>query len=295
MKIQMIHDRLAKGGQERQIIELLKSFKLRPHIQIELVFFSDEISYPEIFDLGYPVHFLKRRYKIDLLVLFQYYKLCKRFKPDIIHSWGHLSSVFAILPSTLLKIVFINQNVMDATKGLNIFNKNYFKAKLTFPFSNIIIGNSKAGLHAYNSPMWKSRCIHNGFDFRRLDQITEKDLIREELGVETDYVAIMIGTYYYKKDYPTFLKAAQAVLKTRNDITFIGVGSGDAEQYLSLINEEYRERIKLLPSRQNVEDVMNIADIGVLATFTEGISNSILEFMALSKPVVVTVRGGCEE
>jgi glycosyltransferase involved in cell wall biosynthesis len=50
-----------------------------------------------------------------------------------------------------------------------------------------------------------------------------------------------------------------------------------------------------MKSRQNVEEVMNIADIGVLATFTEGISNSILEFMALSKPVVVTGKGGCEE
>jgi glycosyltransferase involved in cell wall biosynthesis len=36
-------------------------------------------------------------------------------------------------------------------------------------------------------------------------------------------------------------------------------------------------------------------DIGVLATFTEGISNSILEYMALGKPVVATSGGGTNE
>jgi glycosyltransferase involved in cell wall biosynthesis len=36
-------------------------------------------------------------------------------------------------------------------------------------------------------------------------------------------------------------------------------------------------------------------DIGVLATFTEGISNSVLEYMALGKPVVATSGGGTNE
>jgi len=36
-------------------------------------------------------------------------------------------------------------------------------------------------------------------------------------------------------------------------------------------------------------------DIGILATFTEGISNSIVEYMALGKPVVATSGGGTNE
>jgi glycosyltransferase involved in cell wall biosynthesis len=36
-------------------------------------------------------------------------------------------------------------------------------------------------------------------------------------------------------------------------------------------------------------------DIGVLATFTEGISNSVLEFMAQQKPVVATLCEGTTE
>src|SRR5438876_12078923 len=36
-------------------------------------------------------------------------------------------------------------------------------------------------------------------------------------------------------------------------------------------------------------------DVGVLSTFTEGISNSIMEYMALRKPVVATDGGGTRE
>ena len=36
-------------------------------------------------------------------------------------------------------------------------------------------------------------------------------------------------------------------------------------------------------------------DICVLSTFTEGISNSILEYMALGKPVIATSGGGTNE
>ena len=41
--------------------------------------------------------------------------------------------------------------------------------------------------------------------------------------------------------------------------------------------------------------MVNVFDIGVLATHGEGISNSIMEYMALGKPVVASEGGGtCE-
>ncbi len=45
----------------------------------------------------------------------------------------------------------------------------------------------------------------------------------------------------------------------------------------------------------DVYDIINIFDIAVLSTFTEGISNSIVEYMALGKAVVATDGGGTKE
>jgi len=55
------------------------------------------------------------------------------------------------------------------------------------------------------------------------------------------------------------------------------------------------QRIRFLGQRQDVDSLVPQMDIGVLCTFTEGISNSILEFMAAGKPVVVTDGGGSRE
>jgi len=44
-----------------------------------------------------------------------------------------------------------------------------------------------------------------------------------------------------------------------------------------------------------VESVVNLFDIGVLSTYTEGISNSVMEYMVLGKPVIVTDGGGTKE
>jgi len=63
---------------------------------------------------------------------------------------------------------------------------------------------------------------------------------------------------------------------------------------ISLLN-----KIVFLGKRSNVESIINIFDIGILLTNSkvhgEGISNSIIEYMALSKPVIATCGGGTNE
>ncbi len=73
------------------------------------------------------------------------------------------------------------------------------------------------------------------------------------------------------------------------------VGAGDDTLYQKLVEPEFNERIKFLGRQGNVESIINICDIGVLATYTEGISNAIMEFMALGKPVIATDGGGSGE
>ena len=45
----------------------------------------------------------------------------------------------------------------------------------------------------------------------------------------------------------------------------------------------------------SLESIINICHCGVLSTFTEGISNAVMEYMALGKPVLVTDGGGSKE
>jgi glycosyltransferase involved in cell wall biosynthesis len=45
----------------------------------------------------------------------------------------------------------------------------------------------------------------------------------------------------------------------------------------------------------NVEELINACDFGFLLTYCEGIPNTLMEFMALKKPVIATNGGGTNE
>jgi len=62
-----------------------------------------------------------------------------------------------------------------------------------------------------------------------------------------------------------------------------------------MVKPEFQDFIKLPGTQTDIESIVSILDVGVLSTFTEGMSNSIMEYMALGKPVVATDGGGTNE
>ncbi len=296
MKIFFFIDALNAGGKERRLTELIKGLKANPDIHFELVVMSKDIHYQEILDLGVPIHYILRKTKKDLSVFNKVYKLCKEHHPDCVHCWDSMTSMYVIPAVKLLGIKYVNGMVVDAPRQQNVFNKNWLRGKLAFPFSHLIIGNSQAGLSAYRAPGKKSICIHNGFNFSRVEAISDAIQVKEQLNIETPFVVGMVASFSRYKDYRTYFSAAQAILKQRKDITFLAVGEGtDTEEARALVEEPLQKYFRFLGRKSGVESLINAMDICVLATFTEGISNSILEYMALGKPVVATDGGGTNE
>ena len=300
MKILYIIDSLTAGGKERRLVELIKGLKDYSDIQCELATMSKDIHYQYVFKQDIRIHYLIRKWKKDPKILFKLYKLCKAFKPDIIHSWGSMPSVYAFPIAKILKIKFINAMISDAPLKLKVFSKAWIRSKLTFLFSDIILSNSNAGLKSYNAQKRKSYCIHNGFDFDRIEKIEDKETIRTKFGIATDKLIGMVASFSERKDYKTFILTAQNILLRQNDVTFLAIGDGENLPYCrGLVKSEYKEKIKFLGKQKDVESIVNVFDIGVLATnkevHGEGISNSIMEYMALGKPVITTNSGGTNE
>lgn len=296
MKILFFIDAFGAGGKERRLIELIKKLKLRPDIEFELAAMSKNIQYKEIFDLNVKVHYLIRKTKKDVSIFNKVYKLCKSYKPDIVHCWDSMTAVYLIPAVKLLPIKLVNGMVVDAPQQRNILNRNWLRGKLTFPFSSIIVGNSQAGLAAYGAPKKKSICIHNGFNFSRTENITDLNFMRKQLAINTKFIVGMVASFSVYKDYVTYFAAAQSLLKKRNDITFLAIGNDtDSVSSQKLIDDKNKEHFRLLGKKTGIESFINVMDICVLSTFTEGISNSILEYMSLGKPVIATDGGGTNE
>jgi len=300
MKILYIIDSLAMGGKERQLVELLKGLSTRTDIISQVVILSDNIHYSYVRDLNVKIILLKRRIKHDPKIFFQLYNICMKFQPDVVHSWEPMCTCYAIPVVKVLGIKFVNGIIRNAPSKLKRFGRAWFRIKLTFPFSDIILSNSYAGLNSYGVPRQKRHCIYNGFDLARTRNLTDEETIRNRFEIQTENVVGMVARFHIKKDYKTFLFSAAHVLEKRNNVTFLAVGDGnDLEECKNLIKPRFRQRIKFLGRQGNVESIINILDVGVLLTdpdfHGEGISNSIMEYMALAKPAVATNDGGTGE
>lgn len=296
MKILFFIESLHSGGKERRLVELIKGLSRDPNFEMELVLTKENIHYTEIERTGIKIHFFVRKIKKDPRIFIKFYSLAKKYKPDIIHVWGNMVAIYAIPTKIILGIPMINNEITDAR--INV-SKSILSHKLTFPFSDKIISNSYAGLEAYNAPANKSSVIYNGFEFDRINNLESKDLIRDKFNIKTKFIVAMVASFTVYKDYTTFIKAALELLITNNDVTFLCIGGGDFEKYKQIIGHENEINILFLGKQENIESIMNVCDIGVLISNSklhgEGISNSLLEFMALSKPVIANDCGGTIE
>ena len=299
MKILLFIDSLKTGGKERQLVELLKRIKEKRQIKAELVVMNQDIHYPEVYDLSIKINYLIRSYKKDIKIFFQLYYLCKTSKPDIIHTWDSMTSFYALPIAKWFKIKLINGSIRNATP-LKMFSFDFFLSKLSFPLCDKIISNSIAGLKKYKISAKKGVYIHNGFDFKRITKLKPIKEIKENLGINQKKVIGMVASFTKKKDWCSFIECGKMILSKRDDLIFLAVGDGPLLGKMKLfVGKEMEGKIIFVSNYHPVEEIINIFDVGVLTTdinyHQEGISNSIMEYMALEKPVIATDCGGNRE
>lgn len=298
IKILFLTNSVRAGGKERQLVELLKGLAINPEFKCEIATMNSVIHYKEINELGYKINFLIRKVKKDPMIFFKLLKICNRFKPDIIHTWDTMTSIYATPIAKILRITLLNGSIRVAPQRVKYFSRRWFYNIFTFPFADRVLANSKAGLYSYRINTKKGICIYNGFDASRIHNLRPATEIKADLQIKTRYLVCMVANFTDSKDYNTYIGAALDITSRRNDISFLGIGKGKNL-------EHFRESTKsndyvILPGRMtNIEAIVNACDIGVLMTnpdtHGEGISNSIMEYMALAKPVIASAGGGTAE
>ncbi|GHT16037.1 glycosyl transferase group 1 [Bacteroidia bacterium] len=295
MKLFFFIDNCQTGGKERRCLQLIKGLNNRGYNDIHLILFDNSVGYKDTLrSLNVSIHILDRKSPRDIAVFFKLVKLIRKAKPDIVLSWSIMSSFWLNFIRLFIKFNYISAYVADITPIQGFISK--ISAKLSIVLCKYIIGNSQAGLQAYNIPSEKQKLIYNGFDFERLDKIEASEIVRQKFSITTKYVVTMVARVMKPKDYQTFIDAAKMLLSARNDITFLCVGAGILmEFYKKQLSEEESKLIRFLGSVNCVEDIINITNICVLCTYDEGISNFILESMAIGKPVIATNVGGTPE
>lgn len=298
MRVLFFTDTLGFGGKERRLLELIRYLKQNTDHTLALVLTEKEIYYEYVHEMGIPITIIERKFsRFDPLPLYKFYKYCRAFQPDIIHTWGVMTTFYAIPAKLLCRKPLISSMIADVQGNTELFSIKSIFFKIGYSFCDLVLSNSKAGIKAYKVDPKKSGVIWNGVHPERFQHEFDTEATRHELGVTTRYMIVMVGSFWIYKDYDLFVEVAREIRKIRNDVTFVAVGDGiNFDRIQQRIKNENVDNIILTGRRKDVERLVAAADIGLLCTFSEGISNAIIEYMALGKPVVATdTEGGSNE
>ncbi len=298
MKVLIITDSLRGGGKERRIGELIKGIIKYDDIGFKIVTMENDVAYLIFNELKIPILFLIRKRKKDISIIFKLYKICKEYKPDIIHSWDSMTAVYAAVICKILRLRHLNGMITIAPEKLNRLSKTYIQAKCSVPFSDIICSNSFAGLKSFRIPKLKGEVIYNGFDLNRLTKLDDEKTIRERYNLGENIIISMVASFTNYKDWDLYLSAAEEISKRNRNVLFLAIGDGpNLNNYIEMYRNNFK--IKFLGRVEKVESFINLSTICLLLSntknFGEGISNSILEYMALKKPSIATNYGGNKE
>ncbi len=238
----------------------------------------------------------------DLSAFFALYRLIRRERFDLVHVHMTKAGILGRFAAKLARV----KTVFMTGHGWSGHLENYFDHPLAKKFffiiekiwgqfftDGIILLTREDLMAIRNKKMYDPRKLHlvsNGIDFQELEHFKTSP-IRQELGIPTSAPLVLtVGRICKVKAQKIFVDAAQRVLAKGVDSYFLLVGEGpDRNEILSMV-ERYglKNRFYLLGNRRDVPGILKSADIFVLTSITEGMAMTLLEAMALGRPVIVS-------
>jgi len=140
--------------------------------------------------------------------------------------------------------------------------------------------------------------VHSGIDLQRIQNVSDPSYLRVEFGISEDTLVVgIIAALAPHKHHENFLEAAAIVKKSMAKVRFLIVGEGDLRAELEGLSASLglSGDVVFTGFRKDVGEIIQILDIFVLSSYLEGMGTSILDALALGKPIVATGVGGIPE
>ncbi len=232
----------------------------------------------------------------DIVAVLKIVQICKREKFNILHLHSsHAMGIGALVKVFLPSVILIGVKRVDFRIKQNIFSK------LKYKYLDKVVCISEAIQRIVidcGIPPAKTSFIHSGVKLDKFAGVTPGNYLIKKYQLPTKQIIIgTVAALVGHKDYPNLIAAAQAVLTTHDNVTFIAVGDGHlAPQIRTLLAEhQLTDKFILAGYQTNVGDYLKNFDIFVLASKMEGLGTSLLDAQAAGIPVVGTDTGGIPE
>lgn len=245
------------------------------------------------------------------------YKVMKSGKYDIVHVHTPVAGVLGRIAAKLAHIPII----IYTAHGF------YFHENMSNPLFNFFVGLERVLGRYFTDYIFtqseedyrtakqlriiednKITCIGNGIDLKKFNPenvLIDPTSFKAKLGIPPEgKIIAFVGRLIKEKGVLDLIDAFVKLEKDYNDVFLLMIGDMASNERDIRTKERIKNvledgnignKIVLTGYREDIAELLKISDIFVLPSYREGLPRSIIEAMAMNKPVVTYNVRGCRE
>lgn len=298
LRVLVVSDEMEVGGSQRQIAGLLRALP-RAQCHAELAYFrTPSFLVEEIERVGIRVHRIDKRRRIDPAFLLRLARFLRRGRFDVVHCFSFTAELW----TRLALLIAPGAALVASMRGLGHHLSPLewrIKRQVCASASAVISNSNRAGelIRAAIGPRVPVHVIANGVEPPPPLSAQARAALRASLGAGDERVlALFVGRLSPEKNVGMLLDALAAMPSGQRPLVALaGAGPERAELECRAQRLDLERDVRFLGERRDAPALMQAADVFVLPSSDEGLSNVVLEAMAAGCPAVVTrVGGNCE-
>lgn len=292
----------ALAGTENQLVKLIRG--LGPRFDIDLIIFRDNDWVRTTAQLPCRINV----FQIDNFRRLYTYRNLWRFvrhlrvtRPHVVHTFFPVANVFGVLGARLAGIPAIVASRRDYGEWMS--TRYFYATRVANRFLSGIVANSyevkRLTERVEKFPGARIEVIYNGIGTEAYRDETRKSELKHSLGIPPGHKVVgLVANFRPMKRHETFVRAAEQIVRSRDDISFLILGKnavpGDPKQKMEqfVASLGLAQRLRFAQAIGNVPEYLGLLDVGVNCSEGEGLSNAIMEYMVARIPCVVSASGG---
>lgn len=308
-KILYVIENIFFGGGERVFAQIINGLD-KEKFEIYVASLPDGIFEEKIKASAKLLPF-KLRNRFSLLRIYRLAKIMKEKNIQIVHSQGGRADFFVRIAAKIAKVPAVISTIAMPVEGYNVgllrkviyVTLDRFSERLVDKFIVVSEALRKRLIRKHGIASERIVKIYNGVEIEKLNyDSANTSSVRKELNVEATALLIgTIGRLVWQKGLTYFMRAVKQIVDGKwqmaEQTKFLIVGEGRERKRLESMAHSLNlgDKIIFTGFRSDIKEILYSLDILVLSSVREGQPITLLEAMALGKPIVATNIEGINE
>jgi len=235
---------------------------------------------------------LHLKYVLDLCAII------KAGRIDLIHTHNEKALFYGAISGFMCGIPVVHTKHGKNRVNLKARLRNNLLARLCKRIIAVSRDAAAQCIREEKIPPAKVMVVLNGVDIEAYSARKDAAMNRLSLGIDAGVPIVgIVARLAEVKDHATLFQACNIVNEKQIDFRLVVIGDGPLKGSLEKLSVSLGLHNKILftGTRHDIADLLNIMDIFVLSSISEGISMTLIEAMSCSLPIVATNVGGNPE